>query len=192
LAARVAEEAKAVSAQTVLVCGTVEEDHGEQVAAELAAALAAEGRNVAVVELDPSRPALRRQFALERSPGASEFARGETTLEAALSPVPGASGLAVVSAGAQDPAEALASAAVLGALRQRFELIVVAGPPLISDGGDALPPADALLLAVDLHRMRRSRRPRVERIVADLDMPALGYVLRASTSRGSSLSEARA
>lgn len=194
LGARVAEEAKAASARVVLVCGTVDEDHGQQVAAGLAAALAAAGRRVAVVELDPARPTLRRQFALARRPGATELALGEATLDEALTPVPGVSGLAVLAAGAAAPAGS--GAGVIRGLRQRFDLVVVAGAPLLGDGDVhrkwALVPPDALVLAVDLRGIRHSRRPRLERVLDGIDVPILGYVLLASTRGGSGLSESRA
>jgi Mrp family chromosome partitioning ATPase len=193
LGARVEEEAKASSARVVLVCGTVEEDRGEQVAAGLAAALAAAGRRVAVVELDPARPTLRRQFALARGPGATELARGEATLDEALAPVPGVDGLAVLAAGAADPG---AAPGAIRGLRQRFDLVVVAGPPLLRDGDVrrdwALVPPDAVVLAVDLRAIRHSRRPRLERTLDGLEVPVLGYVLLASAGGGPRLSGSRA
>jgi Mrp family chromosome partitioning ATPase len=193
LGARVAEEARAASARVVLVCGTVAADHGEQVAAGLGAALAAAGRRVAVVELDSTRPMLRRQFALARGPGATELARGETTLDEALAPVPGVSGLAVLPAGAESSEEAgRPPGTVLDALRERFDLVVVAGPPLLRRGDGAVAGADALLLAVDLRRIRHSRRPRLERVLEDVDVPVLGFVLLASTNGAPGLSESRA
>lgn len=196
LGARVAEEAKAASARVVLVCGTVDEDHGEQVAAGLAAALAAAGRRVAIVELDPARPMLRRQFALARGPGATELARGEATLDEALAPVPGVNGLAVLAAGAAAPAGSAPGAGAIRGLRQRFDLVVVAGPPLLGDRDVrsewALVPPDAVVLAVDLRGIRHSRRPRLERVIEGLEVPILGYALLASASGGSGLSESRA
>ena len=188
LGATVAEEAQAGSARVVLVCGTVAEDRGEQVAAGLGAALAARGRNVAVVELDPSHPTLRRQFALARRPGWAEVASGQSTLHEALTPVPRLPGLSVLTAGAGPSAGRETAEAVLHALRDRFDLVVVAGPPLLRDGGGALAAADALLLTVDLRRTRRSRRPRLERVLEGLEMPVLGFVLMASANGGSRLS----
>lgn len=194
LGARVAEGAKAASARVVLVCGTVEEDHGEQVAAGLAAALAAAGQRVAVVELDPARPTLRRQFALSRGPGATELARGEATLDEALAPVPGVSGLVVLAAGAAAPAGSAPSA--IRGLRQRFDLVVVAGPPLLGDRDVrsewALVPPDAVVLAVDLRGIRHSRRPRLERVIEGIEVPILGYVLLASARGGPGISGSRA
>jgi Mrp family chromosome partitioning ATPase len=192
LGARVAEEALEASARVILVCGTVATDHGEQVAAGLAAALAAEGRTVAVVELDPERPALRRLFALARRPGAAEVADGESTLDQALTPVPGVSGLHVLAAGAGAPIGAATAESLLDALRQRFDVVVVAGPPLLRAGEISVAGADALLLAVALRRTRYSRRPRLERVLDGLGVPVLGFVLLASASRGAELSAARA
>jgi Mrp family chromosome partitioning ATPase len=190
--ARVAEEAERASARVVLVCGAVAEDHGERVAAGLGAALAGEGRSVAVVELDPARPTLRRQFALARRAGAAEVARGEAGIDEALTEVPGAIGLSVLAAGAEPAAGGQAAEAVLDALRERFDLVVVAGPPLLREGGNALAGADAVLLAVDLRGTRHSRRPRLERVLQSLDVPMLGFVLIASTGGGPRLSAPRA
>jgi Mrp family chromosome partitioning ATPase len=184
----VAGEARAAAAQVVAVCGTVGEDHGEHVAAGLGTALAAPGRRVAVVEVDPSHPTLRRLFALARRPGLAEVARGKTTLEEALAPVPGVSGLCVLAAGAGPAPGHESTEPVLDALRERFDLVVVAGPPLLHDGAEGLAGADSLLLAVALRGTRYSRRPRLERLLAGLEMPVLGFVLVASANGASGLS----
>jgi Mrp family chromosome partitioning ATPase len=187
LGATVAEETRAASARVVLVCGTVGEDRGEYVAAGLGTALAAPGRRVAIVEVDPSHPTLRRLFALARRPGWAEVARGENTLDEALAPVPGVSGLCVLAAGA-GPARGIDVAEpTLDALRDRFDLVVVAGPPLLRAGGVPRG-ADALLLAVALRETRHSRRPRLERLLGDVETPVLGFVLVASANGGVRLS----
>jgi polysaccharide biosynthesis transport protein len=179
LAASVADAARAKAARVVAVCGTAADDHGEQVAAGLAAALTTDGGRVAVVELDQARPALRRQFALARRPGAAEVARGEATLDEALAQVPGMRGLSVLTAGTGPAPGREAAEDLLSALGKRFEMVVVAAPPLLV-GGHAPPGVDALVLAVALRRTRRSRRPRLERVLAGLDIPVLGFVLMAS------------
>jgi polysaccharide biosynthesis transport protein len=185
LAARVAVDAEAAAVRVILVCGAVAEDHGEQVAAGLGAALAGGARRVAVVELDPARATLRRQFALARRPGVTEVAGGETTLDDALTPVQGVSGLCVLAAGAASvTVGGSPSGSMLEALRERFDLVVVAGRPLLRDGGAAVAGADALLLAVDLRRTRHSRRPRLERVLERIDIPVLGFGL---SSAGSAL-----
>jgi polysaccharide biosynthesis transport protein len=192
LAARVAEQADAAAAKVILVCGTVAEDHGERVAAGLAAALSDGGRTVAVVELDPGRPTLRRQFALPRRPGAADVARGDRTLDEALTPVQGARGLSVLTAGAGQFVVGEAGGAKLDALRARFDIVVVSGPPLLRDDRPPVVRADALVLAVGLHRTRHSRRPRLERVLDALDMPVLGFVLTTSPGAGAPLSAPRA
>jgi Mrp family chromosome partitioning ATPase len=191
LAARVAKLADAAAARVILVCGTAAEDHGEQVAAGLAVALAPCGRSVAVVELDPARPTLRRQFALPRRPGAAEVARGDATLDEALTPVPGGGGLHVLTAGAAEPAGGGTAEAVLDALRERFDAVVVVGPPLLR-GHPAPARAEALLLTVGLRRVRHSRRPRLERALDAIGLPVLGFVLVASPSEDPRLSAPRA
>jgi Mrp family chromosome partitioning ATPase len=184
LARRVAAVASASLARVILVRGTVADDRGEQAAAGLAVALAEEGRKVAVVELDPARPALRRHFALRRGPGASEVARGEVALDESLAVVPGVSGLSVLTAGAAPAAGGGDVERLLGALRERFDLVVVTGPPLLEASRrsfrrvPAQPPGvDALVVSVALRRTRHSRRPRVDRLLRDLDPPVLGFLL---------------
>jgi Mrp family chromosome partitioning ATPase len=192
LAARVAEAAEVAAARIILVCGTVAEDQGERVAAGLAAALSVGGRTVAVVELDPRRPTLRRQFALPRRPGAADVARGDSTLDEALTPVQGASGLFVLTAGAGQAVVDDTGGAPLDALRARFDLVVVSGAPLLRDGEPSGVGADALVLAVRLRRTRHSRRPRLERVLDTLDLPVLGFVLTTSPGAGAPLSALRA
>jgi Mrp family chromosome partitioning ATPase len=184
VARRVAAGARATSARVIHVRGTVTDDRGEQAAAGLAVALAGEGRRVAVVELDQVRPALRRHFALRRGAGASEVARGEVALDEALAEVPGVSGLSVLTAGAGPGAGREATEELLGLLRERFDLVVVTGPPLLEAGRHSLrgAPAEpagvnALVVSVALRRTRHSRRPRLDRVLRDLDLPVLGFVL---------------
>jgi len=190
LAARVARLADAAGARVILVCGTVAEDHGEQVAAGLAVALAGVGRSVAVVELEPVKPTLRRQFALPRHPGLAEVARGACTLDEALAPVDAEGRLHVLTAGTGEVGRGGTAEAVLDALRERFDTVVVAGPPLLRDGEPAQ--GQAMLLTVGLRRVRHSRRPRLERALAAIDLPVLGFVLVASASDDARLSAPRA
>jgi Mrp family chromosome partitioning ATPase len=194
VAAKIAAAARATSARVVAVCGAVAGDRGEQVAAGLAAALVGDGRRVAVVELEPARPVLRRQFALARGPGAAEVARGEATLDEALAPVTGVTGLSVLTAGAGPPPGADGAEDLLAALARRFDLVVVAAPPLLPRAG-SLPGVDALVLAIALRRTRHSRRPRLERALEHVDAPVLGFVLMASAGQAKAatgLSAARA
>lgn len=176
VAANLAEEAERASARVVMVAGTVAEDHGEQVAANLAVSLAAAGRRVAIVEIDLDRPLLRRLFALERGPGLGEVLRDEVPLEDALARVPGVESLVVLTAGIAAPV-APPPDALLDALARTCELVIVCGPPLLRRGRVPLPRADRLVLAVNLHRVRHSRWPRLERLLRALDVPVLGFVL---------------
>jgi hypothetical protein len=106
-------------------------------------------------------------------------------------------GVSVLSAGAGPAPAGDAAEQVPAALRDRFDLVVVAGPPLLGKG--ARPPAgvDALPLTVSLRRSRQSRRPRVERVLEEHGVPVLGFVLMASGGAASPggaahVSEARA
>jgi tyrosine-protein kinase len=156
VAERLAEEAERASARVIVVTGAVEDDHGEQVAANLAVALASAGARVAIVETDSGRPVLRRLFALERGPGLGEVFSGRVALEEALAPAPGLDRLMVLTAGEGPMAAPLET--VLESLRATFELVIVCSPPLLRPRRrSALPPADGVLLAVNLHSVRRSR-----------------------------------
>jgi Mrp family chromosome partitioning ATPase len=180
LAARIVRAASDASAGVVAVCGTVAEDRGEHAAAAVAATLAAEGRRVAVAELDPSCPVLRRQFALSRRPGAADVARGDATLDEALAAVPGLKGLAVLTAGAGPAPDPEAADDLVEALRRRFDLVILAARPLLAGGRAALEGVDAVVIAVALRRTRNSRRTPLERVLEDIDTPVLGFVLMAS------------
>jgi hypothetical protein len=176
-AAAVAEEAARESAKVLLVAGTVPEDNGEHVAANLAVALAELGHGVAIVELDPGRPVLRRFFALERGPGMADVLRDEVALDDALSRVRDVDRLAVLTAGNAEGRDSESPDAVLEALGALFDFVLVCGTPLLRRGRVPLPHADALVLAVHLHRVRHSRRPRLERLMRGLGVPVLGFVL---------------
>jgi hypothetical protein len=177
-AASLAAAADEASARVLLLAGAVAEDEGERVAANLAASLAAAGRRVAVVELEHGRQSLRRLFALEHGPGLAEVQRGEASLEQALNAVPGAAGLSVLTAGSQaSPEPPQAPDAVLAKLAAAHALVVACGPPLLGSGAATLPKLDAVVLAVHLHRVRHSRRARLDRLLREIGVPLIGFVL---------------
>jgi hypothetical protein len=62
----------------------------------------------------------------------------------------------------------------------------MSGPPLLRRGAWRIPHAEALVLAVHLHGVRRSRRPRLERQLRDITAPLLGYVLVGAAGAGPS------
>jgi Mrp family chromosome partitioning ATPase len=176
LATALESRARDAGARVLLVVGTVEEDEGTRVAANLAAALALQGLTVAVTELDPARPLLRRLFALERGPGLAEISRGEAPPDEGLALVPVPGRLAVLPLGEGELAPGTALEAALAGLRAGFELVLVCGPPLLEE---ATPDAgaDALVVAVHLRKVRHSRRPELEHVLRKLEQPVLGFVL---------------
>jgi Mrp family chromosome partitioning ATPase len=192
VAAALAEEASEAAAKLLVVAGTVSEDNAEQVAPNLAVALAELGHTVAVVELDPGRPVLRRFFALERGPGLAEVLRDEVALDDALARVPDVGGLAVLTAGHADSPAGEPANGVLDALGATFDYVLVCGTPLLRRGHAPMPRADALVLAVHLHRVRHSRRPRLERLLRGLGIPVLGFVLVGGRERAPVVSGALA
>lgn len=161
-------------------------------AANMAAALAASGVAVCLVEADLRRPTISNLFDLPESAGFSAVLAGDRTIDEALIPW-GEDGLQILPAGDMppNPSELLESAAAVATfqrIRERFDVTIVDCPPLIavSDaavlgrllGGIILVVGDRVLRVRDLRRA-------VDRLAA-IGAPVDGAVLNMSrTTRAS-------
>lgn len=180
--------------RAVLVTGGGEE--APALAVALAGVAAAVGLRAALVECDLARPRLAAELGLAPSPGLHEHLRGAAAppellqpLVAAGSAAGAAEPLVCVAAGqpAADPATLLAAPAFGGAaarLREAYELVVLAGPPLADGAGPALAAAAAegTLVALAADAGRRERRA-ARAAAAELPAPLLGFVLVGAAQR---------
>jgi capsular exopolysaccharide synthesis family protein len=173
----------------VLVVTSALPDEGKTTSAcDLAAALAAVGHRVVLVEGDLRRPAAAALLGLDNAVGLSTVLTGKIELDRALqSDTLG--GFDVLAGGRTPPRpnEMLASrraASLIGELRQRYEFVIIDSPPI-------LPVADAVNLgthadgAIVVCRWASTSRADVVSAVAALravSVPVVGTIL--SRARG--------
>jgi tyrosine-protein kinase Etk/Wzc len=105
------------------------------VSANLAAALAASGKRVLLIDADMRRGSLAAQFGLEQDTGLAELIAGSATLMRTIQThvLPN---LDVITSGTlpQDPATALASdafAKLLETLSARYDTVLIDAPPIL-------------------------------------------------------------
>ncbi len=158
-------------------------------ALNLAMMMARTGRPTAIVDANMRDPALHKAFRLSETPGLAEVLTGKAELKSAAVPtrIPNLSLLPAGKAGV--PAQALLSqqglAELFGALRGRFDLIVVDTPPILQYP-DALhigKCVDGVLLVVSPHGASRREQQEMRRLFDRVEARILGTVLNRAPSR---------
>jgi Mrp family chromosome partitioning ATPase len=183
-------ENRRVGARTILVTD-VEDEHRSSALARLGLALAHAGRDVALVDLDLRAGALSRLFGLEDKHGITSLTTGANRLDDALVTLalgdraPSADGsLALLGSGSlpDAPVETLASpvvAEVLAELAQRFDLVLVDAPSLLSapDAAALSDLVDGVVVLIGGPNVRRPDLAAARRAVEQWPAARLGFVL---------------
>ncbi|MGZ8708181.1 MAG: polysaccharide biosynthesis tyrosine autokinase, partial [Gaiellaceae bacterium] len=186
------------SAQAIMVTSAIEKEGKSTTIANLAVAFARTGRRVILVDLDLRRPFIARFFHAERLPGLTDVALGNVKLNEALVPVkigapePGRTGgrdgaqsgtLHVLPSGPSplDPGEFVTSRAldsILGALRERADLVLIDAPPTLPIG-DAMAlsaKVDALMVVSRVGVVRRQMLADLRRMLETAPAEVLGVL----------------
>jgi capsular exopolysaccharide synthesis family protein len=182
-------------ARAIMVTSAVANEGKSTTVANLAVALALAGQRVALVDLDLRKPFVENFFGVQGRPGVTDVALGRLELDQALlvvrisRPENGANGrpsgeLAILPSGAQPPdagefVGTRALSAILRHLRDRFDLVLVDAPPLLTVG-DALALSsrvDALLVVSRLKTIRRGMLAELQRVLAASPAEKLGFVV---------------
>ncbi len=162
----------------LMVTSAVESEGKSTTIANLAVAMARAGRRVCLVDLDLRRPYVANFFGLVGAAGLTDVALGHIALDRALHPIAVAEGgplpagatgmtgeavLDVLPAGPLPPnpgefIESHALAAILQDLRDRYDVVLVDAPPMLSVG-DPLALASRVDGLVLIARMNVFRRP---------------------------------
>ncbi|HEX7899609.1 MAG TPA: CpsD/CapB family tyrosine-protein kinase, partial [Planctomycetota bacterium] len=170
--------------RVVLVTSAAAGEGKSTAAANLATALARKGVNVALVDADLRAPRLSTIFGLDDSQGLSTLLMGaeiQPDLPAGATDV---ASLRVLTSGPTSdlPEELLESprmAELLKALRERYEVVVIDGPP-VAAGGDAVTLArlaDTVAWVVRAGRLPAGRLGWVKHILKNVGADVAGVIL---------------
>jgi len=159
--------------RTLLVTSPSAGDGKTATVVNLGAVFAQAGTKVVLVSCDLRRPGLSQIFAPGEQAELTDVLLGEQPLEAALTPVPGVTGLCALGtrAASGNPTELLAGQrmrAVVAELGQRFDLVLA----LILSGY-----VDAVLVVVAARQTRRADLRRTMGKLAQAGAPVVGAVL---------------
>jgi capsular exopolysaccharide synthesis family protein len=183
--------------RTIMVTSSLAQEGKSTTVANLAVALARGGKRVRVVDLDLRRPTLSRFFNVETPVGLTDVARGRVRLEDALVHVPldastngadagdlSAGRLSILPTGVLPPSPSdflrtTAFGRVVQDLRDGADVVLIDAPPMlpVSDALTASASVDALILAVQIDRIRRPQLRELVRLVASSPSEILGYVV---------------
>jgi capsular exopolysaccharide synthesis family protein len=176
-------------AQAILIAGAGRGAGSSTTAANVAAALAQQGQRVAIVDADMRAGSLHRVFDMATGTGLSDaLSDGSVSLEQIMRQTP-AAGVTLVPSGAASPnaAELLDSPrfdAVMSALRERFDAIVVDCPPVlqVTDAAVLASKCDATIVVVRGDHTRRTDLAATVQALRPATARILGTVLNGDTN----------
>lgn len=176
--------------QALLVASAHTGEGKSTVTADLAAAFAASGSSVLVIDCDFRRPSVATLLGLEEGPGLRELREADPERITALvrtSAVPGVEVLRSGSPGIAPPWFLSDTSALVQTARERADVVIVdAGPMLATNEAGALVPyMDAVLLVNRSGRIARDQATRTTEQLARLSAKVAGVVM-VGTQGGSS------
>ena len=169
--------------KVIQVTSPVPGDGKSTLSSNLAVTMAQSGRNVLLIDADFRRPRIAKLFNIESDNGMATAVAGACELDDAIhaSTIPG---LSIMPGGKRpsNPAELLSSqrfADLLGALREKFDVIIVDTPPLlaVSDPSAIAAVVDGVVLTIRLRRNVKPLVTRAARILESVDSKLLGIVV---------------
>ncbi|MCW2801443.1 MAG: capsular biosynthesis protein [Aeromicrobium sp.] len=175
--------------KVITITSSVAGEGKSTTACNLSIALAQTGTRVALIEGDLRRPRVSEYLGIEKSVGLTTVLVGRVTLDAAIQEA-GTPGLDVLASGAlpPNPSEILqtnAMRALIGELRQRYEVVLIDAPPLlpVTDASLLASISDGAILVVRHGKTGREQvRTAAERLHA-VGAPLLGTVLSMSPAK---------
>ncbi len=166
---RLALQLPAIENQSkILLMTSAEPGEGKSTLAANYALVSAIGyRSVLLIDADLRRPSLHEFFGLPRSPGLVDLAASNGHLKEFARPVPGFGTLDLLTAGSAirrsgDLTSSARMAAILGEAAQKYSLVVIDSPPVLSAadaaGISSLPGVSVVLVVGNGARRRLVRR----------------------------------
>jgi succinoglycan biosynthesis transport protein ExoP len=153
------------------------------VAINLAIALARRAPTC-LVDADMRRPMVAKAFGVRSAIGLSDVLAGQSAVDLALTPAPRVTGLSLLCSGPvpPNPGDLVTSdrmKSALGALREKFEFVVIDSPPVIpvSDARVISPLSDVVVLVGRYESTSRRALARSAQLLADARASVVGVVL---------------
>ncbi|NLI00342.1 MAG: polysaccharide biosynthesis tyrosine autokinase [Chthonomonadales bacterium] len=174
----------------MLVTSTVPGEGKSLTVANLAVAMALDGRSVIAVDTDLRRPTLHQKFDVDQRPGLTNVLVGNTALDDALqeTAIPG---LRVLATGPlpPNPAELLNSPAMRNLhamLRERADVVIYDSPPFLASADAQVLSADVdgVLYVVQFGEARKSAIRHANDLLAQAHANLLGIVFNKITLSG--------
>ncbi|GAB4466704.1 MAG: polysaccharide biosynthesis tyrosine autokinase [Armatimonadaceae bacterium] len=131
--------------KSIVITSSVPAEGKSTTVANLAMAMALDGKRVIIVDADLRRPSMHKLFKIDSSPGLTDVLVGTHSIDEVIQPVSGVQNVMVIPAGSPppNPSELLGSAAMgqlLASLEARADVVLFDSPP-------ALAVADSVVLA---------------------------------------------
>jgi capsular exopolysaccharide synthesis family protein len=165
-------------------------DGKSTMAANLAVSIAQSGKSVLILDADFRRPRQHKIFGLPAKLGVVSVMESGAELDDAIQPT-AVPNLSVLPCGPRpaNPAELLTSLRfeeVLGALRERYDVVLIDTPPLlaVSDPSVVAPRCDGVLLTIRVSKNGRPAAERAKEILTTLGANILGVVVNGVRPRG--------
>jgi succinoglycan biosynthesis transport protein ExoP len=184
--------------RVLMVTSALPKDGKSIFASSLARNAAAAGWRVLLIDCDLGCPTLARLFGLQSAPGLREILAGDSLGDTNSYMHEPAPGLSVITAGRTggDPQELLASrsmVALLGAVRTRYDLIVLDTPPVlpVADALVLAPQVDATLMVVRWEKTPRTAARDALRLLHESRARMMGAVMTRVSRRTAAISEGR-
>ena len=169
--------------KVIQVTSPVPGDGKSTLSSNLAVTMAQSGRSVLLIDADFRRPRIAKLFNIDSDKGMATVVAGACELDEAThaSSIPG---LSIMPGGKRpsNPAELLSSQRfgdLLGALREKFDIVIVDTPPLlaVSDPSAIAAVVDGVVLTMRLRRNVKPLVTRAARILESVDAKLLGIVV---------------
>jgi polysaccharide biosynthesis transport protein len=169
--------------KSIVVTSSVPAEGKSTTAANLAMAMALDGKRVIIVDADLRRPSLHKLFRLESSPGLTDALVGTHEIEDVIRPS-GVDNVSVIAAGSPppNPAELLGSARMMDLIKQLeaiSDIVLFDSPPTlaVADGVVLAARTDGVLLVIGYGETKKTNTRKAVAQLRRASAKVLGTVL---------------
>jgi len=169
--------------KSILVTSSVPAEGKSTTCANLAMAMALDGKRVIIVDADLRRPAQHKLFKVSSSPGLTDILVGTHTIDDVLQPSK-VEGVSIIPAGSPppNPAELLGSAAMgqfLGNVESIADVVLFDSPPTlaVADAVVLAARVDGVLLVIGFGDTKKTNTRQAKAVLARASARVLGTVL---------------